>query len=131
MSPKFAEGMVSAEAAKYWGVVDQYIGGIEHAILHLLYARFFTKLMRDEGLVSVDEPFERLLTQGMVVCETYYRENANGSKDWINPADVELTSTTKAARFRRSESRRTARRHQRHGKNVQVQKQRRRSARAD
>ena len=91
MSPKFAEGMVSAEAAKYWGAVDQYIGGIEHAILHLLYARFFTKLMRDEGLVNVDEPFERLLTQGMVVCETYYRENANGSKDWINPADVELT----------------------------------------
>ena len=91
MSPKFAESMVSAEAAKYWGAVDQYIGGIEHAILHLLYARFFTKLMRDEGLVSVDEPFERLLTQGMVVCETYYRENANGSKDWINPADVELT----------------------------------------
>lgn len=91
MSPKFSDGMVSTEAAKYWGAVDQYIGGIEHAILHLLYARFFTKLMRDEGLVSVDEPFERLLTQGMVVCETYYRENANGSKDWINPADVELT----------------------------------------
>ena len=91
MSPKFAEGMVSAEAAEYWGAVDQYIGGIEHAILHLLYARFFTKLMRDEGLVSVDEPFERLLTQGMVVCETYYRENDKGGKDWINPADVELT----------------------------------------
>ena len=91
MSPKFAEGMVSAEAAKYWGTVDQYIGGIEHAILHLLYARFFTKLMRDEGLVNVDEPFERLLTQGMVVCETYYRENDKGGKDWINPADVELT----------------------------------------
>ena len=91
MSPKFAEGMVSAEAAKYWGAVDQYIGGIEHAILHLLYARFFTKMMRDEGLVNVDEPFERLLTQGMVVCETYYRENDKGGKDWINPADVELT----------------------------------------
>ena len=91
MSPKFAEGMVSTEAAKYWGAVDQYIGGIEHAILHLLYARFFTKLMRDEGLVNVDEPFERLLTQGMVVCETYYRENDKGGKDWINPADVELT----------------------------------------
>lgn len=91
MSPKFSDGMVSAEAAKYWGAVDQYIGGIEHAILHLLYARFFTKLMRDEGLVNVDEPFERLLTQGMVVCETYYRENDKGGKDWINPADVELT----------------------------------------
>ena len=91
MSPKFSDGMVDPAAAKYWGAVDQYIGGIEHAILHLLYARFFTKLMRDEGLVSVDEPFERLLTQGMVVCETYYRENDKGGKDWINPADVELT----------------------------------------
>ena len=91
MSPAFSDGMVKPEAAQYWGAVDQYIGGIEHAILHLLYARFFTKLMRDEGLVKVDEPFERLLTQGMVVCETYYRENADGSKDWINPADVDLT----------------------------------------
>lgn len=91
MSPKFSDGMVDPATAKYWGAVDQYIGGIEHAILHLLYARFFTKLMRDEGLVSVDEPFERLLTQGMVVCETYYRENDKGGKDWINPADVELT----------------------------------------
>ncbi|MGL5468037.1 MAG: class I tRNA ligase family protein, partial [Shewanella sp.] len=91
MSPQFNQGMVNPEAANYWGNVDQYIGGIEHAILHLLYARFFTKLMRDEGLVKVDEPFERLLTQGMVVCETYYRENEKGGKDWINPADVELT----------------------------------------
>ena len=91
MSPQFDQGMVEPQAAQYWGAVDQYIGGIEHAILHLLYARFFTKLMRDEGLVNVDEPFERLLTQGMVVCDTYYREAANGSKDWINPADVDLT----------------------------------------
>ena len=91
MSPTFDQGMVEPQAAQYWGAVDQYIGGIEHAILHLLYARFFTKLMRDEGLVNVDEPFERLLTQGMVVCDTYYREAANGSKDWINPADVDLT----------------------------------------
>ncbi len=91
MSPQFEQGMVEPQAAAYWGAVDQYIGGIEHAILHLLYARFFTKLMRDEGLVNVDEPFERLLTQGMVVCDTYYREAANGSKDWINPADVDLT----------------------------------------
>ena len=91
MSPQFEQGMVDPQAAQYWGAVNQYIGGIEHAILHLLYARFFTKLMRDEGLVNVDEPFERLLTQGMVVCDTYYREAANGSKDWINPADVDLT----------------------------------------
>ena len=91
MSPTFDQGMVEPQAAQYWGAVNQYIGGIEHAILHLLYARYFTKLMRDEGLVNVDEPFERLLTQGMVVCDTYYREAANGSKDWINPADVDLT----------------------------------------
>ncbi|WP_302138811.1 leucine--tRNA ligase [Halomonas alkalicola] len=78
------------ERADYWLPVDLYIGGIEHAILHLLYARFFTKLMRDLGLVSVDEPFQRLLTQGMVIAETYYRETENGGKQWFNPADVEV-----------------------------------------
>ena len=91
MSPQFQQGMVDPKAAQYWGSVDQYIGGIEHAILHLLYTRFFTKLMRDEGIIQVDEPFERLLTQGMVVCDTYYREAENGAKTWINPADIELT----------------------------------------
>lgn len=95
MSPQFSDGMIDPEAAQYWGSVDQYIGGIEHAILHLLYARFFTKLMRDEGLVKVDEPFERLLTQGMVVCETYFREGASGSKEWINPAEVEVQTDEK------------------------------------
>ncbi|MDR7133986.1 leucyl-tRNA synthetase [Lysobacter niastensis] len=78
------------ERAKYWTPVDQYIGGIEHAILHLLYFRFYHKLMRDQGLVASDEPAINLLTQGMVIAETFYRENADGSKEWINPADVEV-----------------------------------------
>jgi len=87
--PDLADGMLDARADK-WLPVDQYIGGIEHAILHLLYARFFHKLMRDEGLVASDEPFTNLLTQGMVVADTYYREEASGKKTWINPADVEV-----------------------------------------
>jgi leucyl-tRNA synthetase len=78
------------ERADYWLPVDLYIGGIEHAILHLLYSRFFHKLMRDFGLVASDEPFQQLLTQGMVIAETYYRPAENGGKDWFNPADVEV-----------------------------------------
>lgn len=95
-SPTYDKGMVDPAAANHWLPVDQYIGGIEHAILHLLYARFFHKLMRDEGLVSSDEPFKNLLTQGMVVAETYYRTASNGGKDWFNPADVEVERDAKA-----------------------------------
>ncbi len=84
------------QRANYWLPVDQYIGGIEHAILHLLYFRFYHKLMRDEGLVQSDEPATNLLCQGMVIAETYYRDNADGSKDWINPADVEIERDEKA-----------------------------------
>ncbi|WP_165665065.1 leucine--tRNA ligase [Metapseudomonas otitidis] len=95
-SPTYDKGMVDPAAANHWLPVDQYIGGIEHAILHLLYARFFHKLMRDEGLVSSNEPFKNLLTQGMVVAETYYRTASNGGKDWFNPADVEVERDAKA-----------------------------------
>jgi leucyl-tRNA synthetase len=95
-SPQYTGGMVDPEAANHWLPVDQYIGGIEHAILHLLYARFFHKLMRDEGLVSSNEPFKNLLTQGMVVADTYYRTLENGGKDWFNPADVVLERDSKA-----------------------------------
>jgi len=78
------------ERANYWLPVDQYIGGIEHAILHLMYFRFYHKLLRDAGLVACDEPATRLLTQGMVIADTFYREDANGAKHWINPAEVDL-----------------------------------------
>ena len=86
--PKNADAMV-AEGADYWMPMDQYIGGIEHAILHLLYARFWTKVMRDLGLVKVDEPFTKLLTQGMVLNHIYSRRTAKGGKDYFWPHDVE------------------------------------------
>ncbi|HEY6774314.1 MAG TPA: leucine--tRNA ligase, partial [Oxalicibacterium sp.] len=89
-SPGSNDAMVDARN-DYWMPMDQYIGGIEHAVLHLLYARFWTKVMRDFGLVKFDEPFVNLLTQGMVLNETYYREDKSGKKTWYNPADVELT----------------------------------------
>ena len=93
-SPDCTTGMVD-ERANYWLNVDQYIGGIEHAILHLLYARFFNKLMRDEGLLKTAEPFQQLLTQGMVVCETFYRQHDSGKRDWFNANDVEITRDAK------------------------------------
>ena len=85
---KNSEQMVAA-GTDYWMPMDQYIGGIEHAILHLLYARFWTKVMRDLGLVKVDEPFTRLLTQGMVLNHIYSRRTAKGGKDYFWPRDVE------------------------------------------
>ncbi len=94
-SPNYDKGMLDPAAANYWLPVDQYIGGIEHAILHLLYARFFHKLLRDVGLVDSSEPFKRLLTQGMVLAETYYRNEDNGGKTWFNPADVTVERDTK------------------------------------
>ena len=87
-NPKLDTAMVG-EGAQYWMPMDQYIGGIEHAILHLLYARFWTKVMRDMGLTKVDEPFTRLLTQGMVLNHIYSRRTDKGAKEYFWPADVE------------------------------------------
>ena len=94
-SPNSDDRMLDANAANYWLPVDQYIGGIEHAILHLLYARFFHKLLRDVGLVNSDEPFKRLLCQGMVLADSFYREDDNGGKQWISPSEVELDTDDK------------------------------------
>lgn len=83
------------ERANYWLPVDQYIGGIEHAILHLLYARFIHKAMRDIGILTSNEPFKNLLSQGMVLAETFYRNNANGQKLWFNSNDIHLVRDDK------------------------------------
>ena len=87
--------MLEPEKANYWLPVDQYIGGIEHAILHLLYSRFFHKLMRDEGLVDSDEPFKRLLCQGMVLADSFYYEDDTGGQVWIAPNEVDIETDEK------------------------------------
>jgi leucyl-tRNA synthetase len=93
--PDQANAMLD-ERAGYWMAVDQYIGGIEHAILHLLYSRFFTRVMRDEGLLpKISEPFARLLTQGMVLAETYYRDTKEGRREWVHPSEVVLLRDSK------------------------------------
>jgi leucyl-tRNA synthetase len=89
------DAMLDPEQANYWLPVDQYVGGIEHAILHLLYSRFFHKLLRDEGLVQSDEPYKRLLCQGMVLADSFYREDAKGKQTWYSPADVETQKDDK------------------------------------
>ena len=87
--PDSADAMVDARNA-YWNPMDQYIGGIEHAVLHLLYARFWTKAMRDLGLVEHGEPFTKLFTQGMLLNESFYREDASGKKRWFYPSEVNI-----------------------------------------
>ena len=89
-----AKTMVDART-DYWMPMDQYIGGIEHAILHLLYSRFWAKVSRDLGIVKFGEPAKNLLTQGMVLNETYYREDDAGRKTWYNPVDVSVTHDDK------------------------------------
>jgi leucyl-tRNA synthetase len=87
-TPHYDEGMLEPVEANYWLPVDQYIGGIEHATMHLMYARFFHKALRDEGLVESNEPFTNLLCQGMVLAETWYKMNGS-TRTWISPDDVE------------------------------------------
>ncbi|WP_182407346.1 leucine--tRNA ligase [Psychrobacter sp. GP33] len=89
-SPHDDTNMVNKPAANKWLPVDQYIGGVEHAVMHLLYARFFHKLMRDENLVSGDEPFANLMTQGMVLAGTFYRVNSDGSTTYYFTQDVDI-----------------------------------------
>jgi len=87
--PDSSDAMID-ERSEYWMPMDQYIGGIEHAVLHLLYARFWTKAMRDLGLVSFSEPFKNLFTQGMLLNESFYREDAAGKKTWYYPSEVDI-----------------------------------------
>ncbi|MGZ8259025.1 MAG: leucine--tRNA ligase [Caldimonas sp.] len=101
--PHLEEAMVGA-GTRYWMPMDQYIGGIEHAILHLLYARFWTKVMRDMKLVAIDEPFQRLLTQGMVLNHIYSRAGAQGGIEYFRPDEVEMKPGTAEARLKRDGS---------------------------
>ncbi|MGM3224563.1 leucine--tRNA ligase [Dickeya zeae] len=88
--PQYDQGMLDPAAANYWLPVDQYVGGIEHAIMHLMYFRFFHKLMRDAGLVNSNEPAKRLLCQGMVLADAFYHLGNNGERIWVSPVDVTL-----------------------------------------
>lgn len=85
-----ADDILDPEKANYWLPVDQYIGGIEHACMHLLYSRFFHKLLRDAGYVKSDEPFKKLLCQGMVLADAFYYTNDKGGKEWVSPTEVKV-----------------------------------------
>lgn len=88
--PQYQNGMLDAEEANYWLPVDQYIGGIEHATMHLLYFRFFHKLLRDAGFVTSDEPADRLLCQGMVLADAFYYTSPTNERIWVSPTQVTL-----------------------------------------
>jgi leucyl-tRNA synthetase len=94
--------MLNPDRANYWLPVDQYVGGIEHAILHLLYSRFFHKLLRDEGFVTSDEPFKQLLCQGMVLAESFYLEK-DGRKEWLSPTEVDIERDHKGRTIKATE----------------------------
>ena len=88
--PQYQNGMLDAEEANYWLPVDQYIGGIEHATMHLLYFRFFHKLLRDAGFVTSDEPTDKLLCQGMVLADAFYYTSPTNERIWVSPTQVTL-----------------------------------------
>ncbi|MDY6323023.1 MAG: leucine--tRNA ligase [Succinivibrio sp.] len=94
-SPRDDKEMFDEDEANYWLPVDQYIGGIEHAVMHLLYARFFYKLLRDAGMVKSDEPFKRLLCQGMVLADAYYYLDKDGVRNWVSPLKANATRDDK------------------------------------
>ncbi|MCE0493017.1 leucine--tRNA ligase [Vibrio salinus] len=85
-----ADDILDPEKANYWLPADQYVGGIEHACMHLLYSRFFHKLLRDAGYVTSDEPFKQLLCQGMVLADAFYYQNEKGTKEWVSPTQVTI-----------------------------------------
>ncbi|KGD75351.1 leucine--tRNA ligase [Tatumella morbirosei] len=91
----YDKGMLDPAAANYWLPVDQYVGGIEHAIMHLMYFRFFHKLLRDAGLVNSSEPAKRLLCQGMVLADAFYYTGASGERNWVSPVDVSVVRDDK------------------------------------
>ena len=88
--PQYQNGMLDAEEANYWLPVDQYIGGIEHATMHLLYFRFFHKLLRDAGFVTSEEPADKLLCQGMVLADAFYYTSPTNERIWVSPTQVTL-----------------------------------------
>ena len=88
--PQYQNGMLNAEEANYWLPVDQYIGGIEHATMHLLYFRFFHKLLRDAGFITSDEPADKLLCQGMVLADAFYYTSPTNERIWVSPTQVTL-----------------------------------------
>ncbi len=94
-----ADDILDPEKANYWLPVDQYIGGIEHACMHLLYSRFFHKLLRDAGYVKSDEPFKKLLCQGMVLADAFYYTNDKGGKEWVSPTEVKVERDGKGRIF--------------------------------
>lgn len=93
--PRYDKGMLNSTAANYWLPVDQYIGGIEHATMHLIYFRFYHKLLRDEGLVTSDEPVIKLLCQGMVLADAFYYLGNTGDRIWVSPSDVNFKKNEK------------------------------------